>query len=301
MNDAAAADDVSAASARDVMFSPASLEIAAGSVGGAAQLCVGHPFDTTKVKLQRDRGGATAVAVVRRVLKHEGIAGLYAGITAPLPFVVAMTAALFSANAGIRAVLQNRHPEEELSLGEVAWAGAGAGAAVSLIMCPTELVKCRMQSNPSKYASAMDCARRVYAVGGGRAFLRGMNATLVREVPGTAVYFGVYEGCIRELRKRRGATKNTMGEQMIGGGLAGIAFWGGVYPVDYAKTMLQTDRFDKPKYRGLLDCVRKTVASDGVAALYRGVGPALARSFPACAVTFVAYEKSKDLLDGLKV
>lgn len=301
MNDAPTTHVVAAASARDVLYSPATLEIAAGSVGGAAQLCVGHPFDTAKVMLQRDRAGTTAMNIVRGVLKHDGVAGLYAGITAPMPFVVAMTAALFSANAGIRSILQRRHPNEELSLSEVALAGSGAGAAVSLIMCPTELVKCRMQASPGKYSSAIDCARRVYAVGGGTAFLRGMGATLLREVPGTAVYFGVYEGCIRELRKRRGATKNTMAEQMIGGGLAGIAFWGGVYPVDYAKTMLQTDRFDNPKYRGLVDCVRRTVARDGVSALYRGVGPALARSFPACAVTFVAYEKAKDLLNDFVV
>ncbi len=58
--------------------------------------------------------------------------------------------------------------------------------------------------------------------------------------------------------------------------------------------------FENRKYRGLLDCMRKTVARDGVRALYRGVGPAVARSFPACAATFLAYEEVKKGLGAVQ-
>lgn len=289
--------------AQAMLFSPMMLEIAAGTVGGAAQLCVGHPFDTTKVMLQKDRNGATAVSLVRNVVARQGFQGLYAGITAPLPFVVAMTAALFSANAGLRNVIRGKDKERELSLKEVAIAGAGAGGLVSLILCPIELVKCRMQDNPKKYPSAIDATKRVYQAGGIRAFARGGLSTLLREVPGTAIYFGVYEGYIRWAREKRTGSnspgiKNTLGEQSMGGGIAGVLFWSAVYPVDYVKTMLQTDSVTKPKYAGFMDCVSKTVAKHGVGALFRGVGPALARSFPACAVTFVAYERAKLVLEN---
>lgn len=110
-------------------------------------LCV---FPTSSLNIQiAERLVSTIFLFI--TVKVVCVPSLYAGITAPLPFFVAMTAALYSANAGIRAVLQNRHPNEEFSLSEVALAGAGAGAAVSLVMCPTELVKCRMQANPGKY------------------------------------------------------------------------------------------------------------------------------------------------------
>lgn len=283
---------------QSTLFSPMMLEIAAGTVGGAAQLCVGHPFDTTKVMLQKDRNGATAVSLVRRVVASQGLTGLYAGITAPLPFVVAMTAALFSANAGLRNLIRGNDKHRELSLREIAVAGAGAGGVCSLILSPIELVKCRMQDNPKKYPSAINAARRVYSEGGLRAFSRGGLSTLLREIPGTAIYFGTYEGYIRWARSRRGDTRNTVGEQSMGGGIAGILFWTAVYPVDYVKTMMQTDSITKPKYSGFADCVSKTVAKHGTAALFRGIGPALARSFPACAVTFVAYERAKLMLEN---
>ncbi len=172
---------------------PFLLELAAGTAGGAASLCVGHPFDTTKVKLQYGSGRSSALAIVRTTLASEGVAGLYAGIQAPLPFVVLFNAALFTTNSAIRAALGRGRSEHELSLVEVGIAGSGAGAAVSLIAGPTELVKCRMQTNPGKYRGAIDCARRVYAAGGIRAFSVGFGATLVREVPGTAIFFGAYE------------------------------------------------------------------------------------------------------------
>lgn len=270
------------------------LELAAGTAGGFAQLCVGHPFDTTKVKLQRGYGGgASAMTVVRRVVASEGFAGLYAGMTAPLPFVVALTAALFATNSGIRSLFADGRRDDELSLQEIAIAGAGAGVAISAIVGPMELVKCRMQAHPDRYRHALDCARKIYAVGGSRAFITGLTATVVREGPGTAIYFGVYEGLVRWFRRRRGASENTMSEQMLAGGLAGVGFWLPCYPIDYLKTLQQTDSIKKPKYKGLVHLTRDTVGQNGLRGLFRGVGPALARSFPASAVTFLVYERVK--------
>ncbi len=40
-------------------------------------------------------------------------------------------------------------------------------------------------------------------------------------------------------------------------------------------------------YSGILDCARKTIAADGIGALWKGFGPAMARAFPANAATFV--------------
>lgn len=78
--------------------------------------------------------------------------------------------------------------------------------------------------------------------------------------------------------------------------LSFAAFWLPCYPIDFCKTLIQTDSETNPKYRGLLDCMRKTVRAEGIGALYRGVGPCLARAFPANAVTFLAFEWTRGLL-----
>lgn len=66
--------------------------------------------------------------------------------------------------------------------------------------------------------------------------------------------------------------------------------------MDLVKTLIQTDSETNPKYRGFFDCVRQVVRAEGVRGLYKGIGPCLARAFPANAVTLLAYEWTKGLL-----
>jgi hypothetical protein len=46
---------------------------------------------------------------------------------------------------------------------------------------------------------------------------------------------------------------------LVGGAFAGISFWAFAYPMDYVKTLLQTDNLDKSqaKYQGTLDCFKQ--------------------------------------------
>ncbi len=46
---------------------------------------------------------------------------------------------------------------------------------------------------------------------------------------------------------------------LVGGAFAGISFWLFAYPMDYVKTLLQTDSLDKTnaKYKGMLDVYKQ--------------------------------------------
>jgi len=53
----------------------------------------------------------------------------------------------------------------------------------------------------------------------------------------------------------------------MAGGLAGMSSYPIVYPLDYARTRLSTQKKvkgGKLMYSGLLDCLKKSVAADGV-------------------------------------
>lgn len=73
---------------------------------------------------------------------------------------------------------------------------------------------------------------------------------------------------------------------LTAGGLAGMAMWALAIPPDVIKSRYQGAPHGT--YTGFMDCARKTVAQDGVKALFRGFGPAMARAFPANAATFVS-------------
>lgn len=78
------------------------------------------------------------------------------------------------------------------------------------------------------------------------------------------------------------------------GALAGFALWFTAYPLDAIKSKIQTDGFpsqpDKRKYHGVIDCVRKTMATQGIGGFFKGLTPTLIRSPFANGVTFAAFE-----------
>jgi len=88
-----------------------------------------------------------------------------------------------------------------------------------------------------------------------------------------------------------------LGAIILAGGTAGIAMWALAIPPDVLKSRLQSA--PTGTYSGLMDCARKTIAQDGVRALWKGFGPAMARAFPANAATFLGVEASRKLMDNL--
>ncbi|XP_057830511.1 mitochondrial carnitine/acylcarnitine carrier-like protein [Cryptomeria japonica] len=313
------------------MENNASKDLLSGTVGGVAQLICGHPFDTIKVKLQsqpvpppgqRPRY-AGAMDAVRQTITAEGPRGLYKGMGAPLATVAALNAVLFTARGQMEALVRTA-PGIPLSVEKQVVCGAGAGVAVSMLACPTELVKCRLQAQSAlatgeaaavatagtttgasstavaasiKYNGPISVAKHVLKSEGGiLGLFKGLTPTLAREVPGNAVMFGVYEALKQYLAGGRDTSGLSQGALLTSGGLAGGAFWLAVYPTDVVKSVIQVDNYHQPKYSGSIDAFKKIVASEGIKGLYKGFGPAMARSVPANAACFLAYEITRSSL-----
>ncbi|THG07109.1 mitochondrial carnitine/acylcarnitine carrier-like protein [Camellia sinensis] len=277
-----------------------SKDLVAGTVGGAAQLIVGHPFDTIKVKLQSQPTPlpgqplkySGAMDAVRKTIASEGPSGLYKGMGAPLATVAAFNALLFTVRGQMESLLRSE-PGVPLTVNQQIIAGAGAGVAVCFLACPTELIKCRLQAQSAladsgsaavavKYAGPMDVARHVLrSEGSMRGLFKGLIPTMAREVPGNAAMFGVYEALKQYLAGGQDTSKLGRGSLIIAGGLAGASFWVSVYPTDVVKSVIQVDDYKNPKFSGSIDAFRKIVASEGVKGLYKVFGPAMARSVPA--------------------
>jgi len=289
-------------------------DLTAGTVGGAANLVVGHPFDTIKVKLQSQPTPAPgqlpkyagAIDAVKQTIAAEGPRGLYKGMGAPLATVAAFNALLFSVRGQMEALLRSE-PGAPLTVKQQVVAGGGAGIAVSFLACPTELIKCRLQAQSSLAEAAaasgvalpkgpIDVAKHVVRDAGARGLFKGLVPTMGREIPGNALMFGVYEAAKQYLAGGPDTSNLGIGSQILAGGLAGASFWLSVYPTDVVKSVIQVDDYKNPRYSGSLDALRKIMAADGVKGLYKGFGPAMARSVPANAATFVAYEITRSAL-----
>lgn len=78
---------------------------------------------------------------------------------------------------------------------------------------------------------------------------------------------------------------------MASGGLAGAGSLMIVYPLDYARTRLASDvGSGKAQFNGLLDCLKKTVASGGIGSVYNGIGVSIVGIIPYRGVYFGLFD-----------
>ena len=125
-------------------------DTAAGALGGVACVMGGQPFDTVKVKMQTfPQLYKNSLNCFMSTLKTEKLRGLYAGSVPALTANVGENATLFMfygrCLTGMR-ILTGKEKVEDLTVFERACAGSGAAFFSSFVLCPTELLKCRLQA-----------------------------------------------------------------------------------------------------------------------------------------------------------
>ena len=273
----------------------------AGGFGGICLVASGHPFDTIKVRLQtmpipepgQPPRYTGTVDCVTKTVRLEGVRGLYKGMAAPLAGVAPVFALSFM-GFGIGKKLVQSHPEEELNLGKLAIAGGISGVLTTSIMAPGERIKCLLQiqqaaTGPPKYAGPMDVVKSLYREGGIRSIYKGTCATLLRDVPASAAYFGGYE-ILQRLMTSEGEdrTQLSIGRTLFCGGMAGIFNWMVALPPDVLKSRFQTA--PEGQYNGVRDVFRDLMKTEGIRGMYKGATPVILRAFPANACCFVGYE-----------
>ncbi|KAL4626862.1 hypothetical protein ACB092_05G127400 [Castanea dentata] len=293
-------------------------EYVAGLVAGVATVITGHPFDTVKVKLQKHNTEAHGVTYrsgwhcTTRVLKTEGIRGLYRGATPSFVGVAFESSLLFGVYSQTKQSLQGGVQSSGPQPQVIIPSAAIGGALISFVLCPSELVKCRMQvqgadslvPKSSRYSGPLDCALKTVKTEGVTGIFRGGFTTLLRESSGNAVFFSVYEYVRYYMHSQLKAASSEnshlidAGIGILSGGLGGVAFWSAVLPLDVAKTIIQTSP-DKSSSRNPFQILISIYRRAGLKGCYTGLGPTIVRAFPANAAAIVTWELAMKLL-GIK-
>lgn len=281
---------------------PPFVEFAGGSVGGALQVLVGQPLDTLKTRAQTAPPGQFkgTLDILQQTVRKEGALALYKGTLSPLIGISAVNSLLFAAFGFCKRVVS---PYPELTIGQVALAGSGAGAINAVLAAPVEQFKIRMQG---QYGSKDD--KKLWAVisdqyrqhGLRNGIMRGYWITVVREIPAYAGFYAAYETVKRRLERVQGSTLYGEGKTatfLTAGAAGGLGYWLSCYPLDVIKSKVQLA--PQPPQRGLGYIAaefNEIVAKGGPSALFRGIVPSLIRAVPAAAVTFLGYEITKEAL-----
>jgi len=292
--------------AKDVLF---------GSIAGIVGKLIEYPFDTIKVRLQAQPEHLPLrytgpLDCFKQALHHDGFAGLYRGISAPLFGAAVETSSLFFSYRLAQDILQSTvlSETEELSLPSLVLCGAISGAYTSLLLTPIELIKCKMQvpfiktagtHQPPGISSIISSVYRHQGVSG---FWHGQMGTLIRETGGSAAWFGSYESMKVVFRKWNKSTAESdelpIWQRLSAGALAGMSYNFIFYPADTIKSRMQTEdvsQIAKNRHvqRTFWAVGRGLWQSQGLKGLYRGCGITLGRAAPSSAFIFTVYEGLK--------
>ncbi|KAJ3322609.1 carnitine transporter [Blyttiomyces sp. JEL0837] len=271
-----------------------------GGFGGIANVLAGHPFDTLKVRLQTSNQYKGLADCFKQTVAKDGLAGLYRGITSPLIGVTPMFALSFwSYDVGQRLVFwaTPTRKSKDLTMTEFAIAGGFSAIPTTIVTTPMERVKVIMQTQDQvvggvKYTGMFDAAKGMYREGGIASLYRGTSATLARDIPGSAAYFVAYEYFYRLLKGNSDTV--SIPAVLFAGGMSGVAMWSIAIPPDVIKSRIQAA--PAGTYKGFVDCAVKIVTKEGPTALFKGLGPALLRAFPANAAGFLGRAASLEVM-----
>jgi solute carrier family 25 carnitine/acylcarnitine transporter 20/29 len=311
-------------------------DLLAGGVAGTAGVAIGHPFDTIKVRLQQQqqRPSNPKIPMVQLEGNASTYRGLYRGIGAPLATAAVVNASVFCVYGATSRLWDNHYPisatteHSNLTTATItkhAVCGLITGLTTSLMLCPIDYVKIRLQtmqlqpgiaSTPRPYSnmnsnSSFHLAKEILSSHHGlRGLYRGLFATILRQTPSLAAYFPVYH-ILKELigeffssssisNNNNYITNNNNNKKdslwwssALAGGLAGCLSWTIVYPIDVIKSRIQSLPLDAPaKERSFLHIARSISRNEGFARLIfsRGLAVTLLRAFPVNGTIFFVYE-----------
>ncbi|XP_077994509.1 mitochondrial basic amino acids transporter-like isoform X2 [Glandiceps talaboti] len=289
----------------------AQLDFVGGWFAGMAGTAAGHPLDTIKVRLQTEQvafatsSNATKNAPMFRTwtglvttFHTEGMSGLYKGLLSPILGQAFINAIIFGVKNN---VYRSLGEENQNTLRGHMIAGSAAGFAQSFAACPIELGKVRVQLqgqgvSAQKYRASnskgsIASIYQIFKHEGIQGCYRGMSTTVVRDITGFSIYFGVFEWLCMRRKEMKKIEEVELSHLLLFGGSAGVSSWIISHPIDLIKSRLQADGIKgKNKYKGTIDCLKKSIKNEGGRVFLKGMFANLSRAFVVNACIFPCEE-----------
>lgn len=244
------------------------------------------------------------VSVGMRIVQQEGVAALFSGVSATV-----LRQTLYSTTRmGLYDILKKKWSDPttgNIPLVQKIAAGLIAGGIGAAVGNPADVAMVRMQADGRlplaqrrNYKSVIDAISQMAKNEGVTSLWRGSSLTVNRAMLVTASQLASYDQ-IKETILEKGLMKDGLGTHVTASFAAGFVAAVVSNPVDVIKTRVMNMKVEPgmaPPYSGAVDCVVKTVRSEGPMALYKGFIPTISRQGPFTVVLFVTLEQVRKLL-----
>ncbi|KAM4876308.1 mitochondrial adenyl nucleotide antiporter SLC25A25 isoform 2-T2 [Thomomys bottae] len=171
-------------------------------------------------------------------------------------------------------------------------AGGGAGAVSRTCTAPLDRLKVLMQVHASRSNNMCIVGgfTQMIREGGAKSLWRGNGINVLKIAPESAIKFMAYE----QIKRLVGSDQETLRihERLVAGSLAGAIAQSSIYPMEVLKTRMALRKTGQ--YSGMLDCARRILAKEGVAAFYKGYIPNMLGIIPYAGIDLAVYETLKN-------
>lgn len=274
----------------------------AGVSSIAAQTCT-HPIETVKARMQisseagrQNKGNYSGVgSTFKAIIANEGFPGLYKGIQA----AYARELVYSSLRLGLYEPFKKLWKAEGNNIPMYLKFASGSSAGLVAACCanPVDFLKIRMQNWEGESKSVSWHAKTVFSEAGIGGFYRGVQITMVRAMLINGTKLSTYDQIKTYLKKM--GQKDGIKLQFLCSMIAGLVMASVSAPFDLSRTRVFSQDSKNPKYKGLIDCLAKTVKNEGFKGLYKGFLPMWGRMGPFTVIQLVTWEQLRKLC-GIK-
>mmetsp|Transcript_24260 Transcript_24260/g.39343 ORF Transcript_24260/g.39343 Transcript_24260/m.39343 type:complete len:262 (+) Transcript_24260:224-1009(+) len=256
-------------------------------------------------------------ATGRQIIRTEGTLGLWRGNFVNCVRVFPSRGILFSFNDLYKGIIVRywyggefileggklkREGDKEcmsLPIGMSFVSGSTAGMTACALTYPLDVARTRMSGlffdkgiQAKSLSSTMISMVRNEGFG---SLYRGVGLTLIGSLPYEGIKFASFDMSQAIISQKFPEYSNAAWTKLLSGAIAGTIAGTIMFPNDTVRRLLHLEGMDgkRAKYRSGLDCYVKTIKQEGVARLFRGLVPYLARVIPNSAIQFGVYELLK--------
>uniref|UniRef100_A0A1I8NHK2 Uncharacterized protein n=1 Tax=Musca domestica TaxID=7370 RepID=A0A1I8NHK2_MUSDO len=275
-------------------------------LAGIVQVYATQPFDTVKVKLQTFPNTYKCMWQCFNITygKYGIYRGLYAGTIPAVATNIAENTLLFGAYGRCQSLVadyRNIQEVQQLSLMENAVAGSLLAIISTLVLCPCEVLKCKLQAiqevkryiekgSSTGVVTPYELTKRIYQNDGITGFYRGLGSTFLRDIPGFFIYVTSFE-MARNYFTREIESKDDIDTWriLLAGTIGAVVQSITTFPLDVMKSRIQIENL-KGSFRHI---ARDILRKDGYLAFYSGILPSIFRNIPSTGALYILYENLK--------
>ncbi|KID89154.1 mitochondrial oxaloacetate transport protein [Metarhizium guizhouense ARSEF 977] len=285
----------------------------AGGIAACGAVTATHPFETVKIRMQLQgelqqkgrqphfyRGPIHGVGVI---LRNEGLRGIYRGLGTAYIYQILLNGCRLGfydpMRKGLATLFLNN--ENAQNLGINMFCGAFSGVIGAAAGSPFFLVKTRLQSyspflpvgTQHQYRNAWDGLSQIYRAEGVGGLYRGIGAAMIRTGFGSSVQLPTYFFAKRRLMRHAGMEEGPA-LHLASSAASGFVVCCFMHPPDTIMSRLYNQNGNL--YKGVFDCLGKTIRTEGLFAIYKGFLPHLARILPHTILTLSLAEQTNKLV-----